>query len=248
MKRKLCRGCALLIIWLFAGRSADAAPLNIEMVPVKGGCYKMGSNDGVRNEKPVHEVCVNDFSIGKYEVTQAQWETVMGSNPSRFKNCGPECPVEYVSWNDVQGFIKKLNAQTGRQYRLPTEAEWEYAARAGASEYKWAGVNDEERLPRFAWYEANSGEITHKAGLKKPNGLGIYDMSGNVWEWCQDWYEEGYYEESPKNNPTGPEKGEFRVLRGGSWGHTAASARVTYRARVVPSNRFNDNGLRLVLP
>jgi formylglycine-generating enzyme required for sulfatase activity len=219
----------------------------MKFVFVKGGCYQMGSTTGGDNEKPVHQVCVSDFYIGKYEVTQGQWEKVMGSNPSNFKQCGPECPVESVSWNDAQEFIKKLNAKSGKQYRLPTEAEWEYAARSGGRDETWAGTSDEASLGKFAWYEKNSGKVTHKAGLKKPNGLGIHDMSGNVWEWCQDWYNESYYEDSPKDNPPGADNGKYRVLRGGSWYYNADVAQATFRTRFPPVTR-GYFGARLALP
>jgi formylglycine-generating enzyme required for sulfatase activity len=208
----------------------------------------MGSNDCGSDAKPVHEVCVSDFSIGKFEVTQGQYASVMGSNPSQFASCGSDCPVEKVSWNDAQAFINKLNAKSGRQYRLPTEAEWEYAARSGGKDEKWAGTNDEAGLGKYAWYEKNSGKMTHRVGLKKANGLGIHDMTGNVYEWCQDWYNESYYEDSPKDNPPGADIGENRVLRGGSWDYSDNLARAAARYRYYPAYRTNTNGLRLVLP
>ena len=219
----------------------------MELIFVKGGCYKMGSTV-LSDEKPVHDVCVSDFSIGKFEVTQGQYAAVMGSNPSGFSQCGADCPVEQVSWNDAQAFITKLNAKSGRQYRLPTEAEWEYAAQSGGKDEKWAGTNDEAELGKYAWYDKNSEKKTHRGGLKKKNGLGIHDMSGNVWEWCQDWYNEAYYEDSPKDNPPGPDIGEKRVLRGGSWNDNGSSARAAYRFRVVPVGRGSSVGFRLVLP
>jgi formylglycine-generating enzyme required for sulfatase activity len=242
-------------------READAAPpsgvpdkpntdpiTGMEFVSVKGGCYQMGSTTGGTDEKPVHQVCLSDFHMGKYEVTQGQWEKMMGSNPSHFKQCGPECPVEDVSWNDAQEFIKKLNSGSGKQYRLPTEAEWEYAARSGGKDEKWAGTSDETSLGKYAWYEKNSGQTTHKAGLKKANGLGLHDMSGNVWEWCQDWYSDSYYDDSQKDNPTGPDNGEQRVLRGGSWLYNDNDARAASRSRCDPGSRYNYGGIRLVLP
>jgi len=189
----------------------------IEMVFVKGGCYQMGDTfgDGESDEKPVHEVCVDDYYIGKYEVTQGQWKAIMGNNPSYFKDCGDNCPVEQVSWNDIQDFMTKLNNKTGKNYRLPTEAEWEYAAKSGGKSEKYAGGND---IDSVAWYTSNSGGKTHPVGQKTANGLGIYDMSGNVWEWVNDWYGDKYYGESPKNNPKGSNSGSDRVLRGGCWG------------------------------
>jgi len=142
--------------------------------------------DGKKDEKPSHKVCVNDFYLGIYEVTQGQWEKVMGNNPSSFKK-GNNYPVERVSWEDVQQFIHRLNSQTGRKYRLPTEAEWEYAARSGGKQEKYAGTNQEGELKEYAWFTANSDFQTHPVGQKRPNGLGIYDMIGNVSEWCADW-------------------------------------------------------------
>lgn len=231
---------------LLSAVTAFAAP-NIEMVRVPGGCFQMGGGSG--DEIPIHEICLNSFQIGRYEVTQAQWQEVMGKNPSGFKKCGLECPVEQVSWNDVQNFIRNLNEQTGMNYRLPTEAEWEYAARSGGKAEEYAGVNDTALLPAFAWFGVNSEKTTHKVGLKKPNGLGIYDMSGNVWEWCQDWYSEGYYEVSPRNNPQGPEDGKEHVTRGGGWGAPATVLRTTERGNVMPGQRnANGVGFRLLLP
>lgn len=222
----------------------------MELIFVKGGCYKMGSTDGGSEEKPIHEVCVSDFSMGKFEVTQGQYAAVMGNNPSNFKQCGPDCPVESVSWNDAQEFIRALNQKSGRQYRLPTEAEWEYAARSGGKDEKWAGNNDESGLGKYAWYDKNSGKMTHRVGLKKANGLGLHDMSGNAWEWCQDWYNEAYYEDSPKDNPPGADIGEKRVLRGGSWVFNDYHARAGGRFRGVPGGRGSafGYGFRLVLP
>ncbi len=203
------------------------------MVFVKGGCFTMGCTSEQSNcnddEKPTHRVCLDDFYIGKYEVNQKQWKEIMGNNPS-YNKCD-DCPVEKVSWNDVQEFIKKLNQKTGHNYRLPTEAEWEYAARGGqqSNGYKYSGSNN---LDEVGWYWKNSGDDylsgdwdwdkikknhckTHKVGQKKANELGIYDMSGNVWEWCSDWYGSDYYKSSPERDPQGPFNGRNRVNRGG---------------------------------
>ena len=211
------------------------------MVLVKGGTFKMGSNDGESDEKPVHTVTVDDFYIGKYEVTQKQWKEIMGSNPSRYK--GDNLPVENVSWDDVQKFIKKLNQKTGQNYRLPTEAEWEYAARGGStgSPTKYAGSNN---IDDVAWYSSNSGRKTHAVGTKKANELGIYDMSGNVWEWCSDWY--GSYSSGSQNNPQGSSSGTFRVLRGGSWLRGTNFCRVANRIRYNRVLTGSSVGFRIV--
>jgi formylglycine-generating enzyme len=219
----------------------------MEFVFVKGGCYQMGDTfgDGQSHEKPVHEVCVGDFYIGKYEVTQGQWQAVTGSNPSNFSNCGANCPVEQVSWNDVWNFMVELNSKSGKHYRLPTEAEWEYAARSGGKSEKYAGGND---VDAAAWYDGNSGSKTHPVGQKKPNGLGLYDMSGNVWEWCSDWYGSDYYKNSPRDNPQGPASGSYRVLRGGSWYNRPWGVRAAIRNWDNPDYRFNNIGFRLAVP
>ncbi|OQX74564.1 MAG: hypothetical protein B6D61_11505 [Bacteroidetes bacterium 4484_249] len=229
---------------------------DIEMVFVKGGTFTMGctseQSDCGDDEKPTHEVSVSDFYMGKYEVTQKQWLEIIGNNPSHFKNCD-DCPVEQVSWNDVQEFIKKLNANTGLHYRLPTEAELEYAASGGSLSpagggagggFKYAGSNN---IYEVAWYEDNSSKKTHPVGQKQPNELGIYDMSGNVWEWCSDWYGENYYENSPRNNPQGPSSGSYRVWRGGGWYSNSWSCRVASRIRIAPGDRGSCLGFRLVL-
>jgi len=230
----------------------SAADYGIEMVFVKGGTFTMGctseqGSDCYIDEKPTRRVTLSDYYIGKYEVAQKQWRAVMGastslSNPSYFKNCD-DCPVENVSWNDIQEFIKKLNQLTGKKYRLPTEAEWEYAARGGAQSrgFKYAGSNT---IDEVAWYTSNSGSKTQAVGRKKPNELGIYDMSGNVWEWCNDWY--GNYGSSDQTNPQGPSSGSDRVLRGGSWRGDSGFCRVTNRFINGPDYRFNFNGFRLV--
>ena len=214
-----------------------------------GGCFQMGSNDGDYDEKPVHKVCVDGFWLGKYEVTQGQWQKIMGNNPSKFPKGwfkkGDNYPVEMVSWNDCQEFIKKLNAQSTRKFRLPTEAEWEYAARSGGRDETYAGGNDVDRV---SWYDGNSGGSTHHVGGKAPNGLGFYDMSGNVREWCADWYSSDYYEDSPKRNPTGPASGSNRVILGGSWGNGSWRVRSVDRGWYGLADRVNYLGFRLVSP
>ncbi|MEN6423126.1 MAG: formylglycine-generating enzyme family protein [Smithella sp.] len=229
------------------GKTFKDAATGMEMIFVKGGCFQMGDTfgDGYSQEKPVHEVCVSDFYMGKYEVTQGQWQRIMGNNPSHFSSCGANCPVENVSWNDVQGFIEKLNSRTGKRYRLPTEAEWEYAARSGGKSEKYAGGDDVDAV---AWYFSNSGSRTHPVGQKQPNGLGLYDMSGNVWEWCNDWYGDKYYNQSPRDNPGGPSSGSSRVFRGGSWFNLAARTRAANRYWNFPDFRDLIRGFRLALP
>ena len=223
-----------------------------EMVYVEGGTFEMGSNNGSGDEKPVHSVTVSSFLMGKYEVTQAQWRSVMGSDPPELynKNCD-DCPVDRVSWKDIQEFLQKLNARTGGKYRLPTEAEWEYAARGGKNwrdGYTYSGGND---LKTMGWFGENYQEskhgaegTTHPVGKKLANQLGIHDLSGNVWEWCNDWY--GTYPSTSQTNPTGPATGTYRVLRGGSWFLTPSGARVAFRNDGTPGARNGSFGFRLV--
>jgi formylglycine-generating enzyme required for sulfatase activity len=191
----------------------------------------------IGEEKPVHQVKISSFEIGKYELTQEQWQSVMGRNPSEF--IGANLPVEKVSWNDAQEFIKKLNARNdGYTYRLPTEAEWEYACRAGSTG-DYAGKLDE-----MAWYRKNSDNKTHPVGQKKPNAWGLHDMHGNVWEWCLDW--SGNYSESQSSNPAGSRTGIFRVIRGDGYLRDAAGCRSAFRNGYSPIYSKNDLGLRLV--
>ena len=224
--------------------------INIEMVKVEAGSFDMGATPEMRSlqypyddEKPDHRVTLTkNYYIGKYEVTQALWQVVMGNNPSRFK--GDDLPVERVSWKRCQDFISKLNSLTGKRFRLPTEAEWEYAARGGNKSrgYRYSGSNT---LDDVAWYGDNSGSKTHAVGTKQPNELGIYDMSGNVSEWCQDW--RGSYSSSPQTNPTDAVSGSYRVDRGGSWLYSAWFSRSSSRGGRTPGGRDGDLGLRLVL-
>ena len=221
--------------------------VSYEMVWVEGGTFRMGATpeqggDAESDEKPVHSVTLSSYYIGKTEVTQALWKAVMGSNPSEFK--GDNLPVENVSWNDCQKFIRKLNALTGQNFRLPTEAEWEFACRGGNNSrgYKYSGSN---YIDNVAWYGDNSGNKTHPVATKSPNELGIYDMSGNVWEWCCDWY--GDYTSGAQTNPKGPESGSLRVRRGGSWLGYARGCPSSNRDYGIPSGRVSYLGLRLAL-
>ncbi len=218
--------------------------VEFRMVAVEGGTFQMGATSEQQSpdsdEKPVHQVTLSSFSIGETEVTQELWEAVMGSNPSRFE--GSQLPVERVSWNDCQTFITKLNQLTGQTFRLPTEAEWDYAARGGnqSKGYQYSGSNN---IGEVAWYDGNSSSKTHDVALKAPNELGLYDMSGNVWEWCQDWY--GSYSSSSQTNPQGPSSGSSRVIRGGSWDGNARICRVSHRLNYSPSGTGTDLGFRL---
>ena len=221
--------------------------ISIDMVRIGAGTFTMGATPEMENpyndEKPTRCVTLtNDYYIGKYEVTQALWQAVMGSNPSNRK--GDNLPVEEVSWDDCQEFISKLNRMTGKTFRLPTEAEWEYAARGGnkSKGYQYSGSNN---LSDVAWYRDNSGYKTYAVGTKQPNELGIYDMSGNVWEWCQDWY--GEYSSSSQVNPTGANSGSSRVNRGGAVGNDARLCRSSCRANDVPGTHYSILGLRLSL-
>jgi formylglycine-generating enzyme required for sulfatase activity/cytochrome oxidase Cu insertion factor (SCO1/SenC/PrrC family) len=260
----------------------------IEFVPVKGGCYTMGntfgSGEGAPNEKPFHEVCVDDFSVGKYDVTVGDFkefvkdtgyrtEAELGGGCyewSRRKNVSLDWrnpgfsqddrhPVVCVSWNDSVAFAEWLSAKTGRKYRLPSEAEWEYAARSGGKRERYAGISDQSQLYRYANFcdencffsyqtvsQDDGYRFTAPVGSYTANGLGLYDMTGNVFQWINDWYEKAYYQESPKDNPRGPDSGTYRVLRGGSWFHTPLYSRVSYRLWGAPDTRFYDIGFRLV--
>lgn len=219
--------------------------VTFKMIYVEGDTFTMGAtseqgNDVDSDVKPIHSVTLSSYSIGETEVTQALWQAVMGSNPSYFS--GSNKPVEEVSWDDCQDFIRKLNALTGENFRLPTEAEWEYAARGGNKRrgYKYAGSNN---IGNVAWYLSNSDSQSHNVATKLPNELGLYDMSGNVFEWCQDWY--GGYSSGSQTNPTGPSSGSYRVIRGGSWSNW--EHRVFDRSFMSPGSRIDRLGLRLAL-
>jgi formylglycine-generating enzyme required for sulfatase activity len=203
----------------------------------------MGSGYDDKNhqddEGPVHKVCLDAFWIGKCQVTQNQWSKIMGNNPSKFQK-GDMYPVEMISWNDTQVFIAKINEKSGKKYRLPSEAEWEYACRAGDSK--------KYDLDASAWYAKNSDGSTHPVGEKEANAFGLHDMLGNVWEWCADKYGENYYASSPEKNPLGPLAGNNRVLRGGSWIDDPFDCRAVFRDRSEPSYRSMLFGFRLVLP
>ena len=219
------------------GKVYEVKGVKFAMVEVEGGTFKMGDNSNL-DSKPIHKVKLNGFAIGQTEVTQDLWKAVMGYNP-----CNPEgakLPIENVSWNDCQTFIQKLNQLTGQQFRLPTEAEWEYAARGGnlSKGYKYSGGNSIEEV---AWFSDNSDYKLHVVAEKAPNELGIYDMSGNVYEWCQDWY--GDYSSEPVSNPTGPNSGEQRIYRGGCYSDAESMMIVAKRNSWEPG--VSISGLRL---
>jgi formylglycine-generating enzyme required for sulfatase activity len=236
------------------GKKHPAAPqasassshgLNPAMVKIPAGSFMMGSNQG--DEQPVHRVSIDyAFEMGKTEVTQGLWKAVMGNNPSRFNTCGENCPVEQVSWDDIQLFIAELNAQTGKTYRLPTEAEWEYACLAGNNSDTYCGGDSPVGV---AWFDINSESKTHPVASKRANAFGLYDMSGNVWEWVQDYYSQDY-NGAPDNgrartSPGNGKYGSYRVLRGGSWSDGTQNLRAAIRYGSVPSARFNSLGFRL---
>ena len=227
--------------------------LSFDMILVEGGAFRMGDDDSeeaLDREQPAHQVVLESFHIGQYPVTQGLWEWVMGpdNNPSAFK--GGERPVENVSREDTLAFIDQLNRLTGHTYRLPSEAEWEYAARGGRKSqgYQYAGGNEMEEV---GWYKENSGGETKVVGLKKPNELGIFDMSGNVYEWCLDWFGDSYYaachESGVASNPRGPETGTYRIFRGGCWNYGPERCRVAYRHHDRPWRGYPYLGFRLAL-
>ncbi len=225
--------------------SVNGVPFN--MIRVEGGTFMMGAtseqgSDAADDEKPAHQVTLSSYYMGETEVTQEMWQAVMGSNPPYFS--GSQKPLDQVSWDECQTFITKLNSLTGQRFRLPTEAEWEFAARGGNQNrgYKFAGGNT---IDNVAWYRDNSNSQTHNVGTKRANELGLYDMSGNVEEWCQDWY--GSYSSSSQTNPTGPSSGYSRVIRGGSRFLFARGCRVSIRSYYPPDSWFKGLGLRLAL-
>lgn len=225
-------------------RDFNVNGVEFTMVYVEGGTFMMGSDDAYADdwEKPVHQVTLSDYYIGQTEVTQALWQAVMGNNPSEF--VGNNRPVESVSWDDCQEFIGRLNQITGENFCLPTEAQWEFAARGGnySKGYKYSGSND---IDAVAFYEASSGGKTRVVGITQANELGIHDMSGNVWEWCYDWY--GPYSSVAITDPAGPSSGSHRVFRGGGWFDSATYCLCTFRSCYTPADADYALGLRLAL-
>ncbi len=221
--------------------------VTMEFVLVPAGDFIMGSdeNTGDGDESPQHKVTfTRPFYLGKFEVTQEQWSALMGGNPSEFH--GPHRPVDNVSWNDCQAFLARLSAKTGRRFALPTEAQWEYACRAGTAT-PWSFGERETDAADYGWLAANSGGATHPVGEKKPNAWGLHDMHGNVWEWCADWYEKHAYAASDVTDPTGPAASTSRILRGGAWGEHPNNARSAVRNCIGPDTHHNGTGFRCVM-
>jgi len=215
--------------------------ITIELVKVSAGSFTMGSEKGYSNEMPLHRVTLDEFYIGTYEVSQKLWHAVMGANPAHFNDC-PDCPVEMISYADATDFIERLNRLTGLMFRLPTEAEWEYAANGG-TDGKRTRYSGSYKVIEVAWYERNAENRTHPVGLKMANELGIYDMSGNVYEWTQDWM--GRYKRKGQVNPLGAERGKMKVIRGGCWYDTRDGCSIHCRVEMNPSDKNGCLGLRL---
>jgi formylglycine-generating enzyme required for sulfatase activity len=242
----------LLFIYmiLMTGQAHGATAPEIRTAPVTGGCFQMGDQSGVGgyDEKPLHEVCVDDFRLGVFEVTEAEWRDVMRSILPLLPVHGAGYPVSGVSWHDAREFITRLNTLSGLKYRLPTEAEWEYAARGGGSKMTYSGTDDEKTLGDFACAQLSCAGTLLPVGQKKPNGLGLYDMSGNAWEWVQDRYDSYYYRQSPKHNPPGDPFGVNRIVRGGGSDSVNGQLRVSYREYLAPNIRRDGVGFRVALP
>ena len=245
MKRILLGAASVLL----AGTArAEPVAATIELVNVPAGCFLMGTQLGEKHERPVHKVCVSAFQIGKFEVTQAQWRTAMGTNPARFSACGDDCPVEQVSWSDVQAFLAKLASEKAGVFRLPTEAEWEYACRSGGKEEIYPGGVSSLEVGKIAWFNKQEADnTTHPVGGKDPNGLGIHDMAGNVWEWVQDTFNSPYAA-AGENNPRveDADPNAKRVIRGGSWDQKINYVRCGIRNRYATDTRDPRIGLRVV--
>ncbi len=215
---------------------------DIEFIFIRGGEFLMGAEDNeFMDETPKHKVYVSSFWMSKYEITQKQYQRLTGNNPSKFKN--DNNPVEIVTWLEAVKFCEKFSRKYNIKVRLPYEAEWEYACRAGSTtRYYWGKEMD----GKYCWYDKNAGKKTHPVGEKEPNQWGLYDMSGNVWEWCMDWHDEAYYSESPLKDPKGPLNGKYKVQRGGSWHYDYSFQTATYRDREKEDKNCTDLGFRIV--
>jgi formylglycine-generating enzyme required for sulfatase activity len=266
MFQSICKGVIAVSLWLGVGASISSAQppkeitnsIGMKLVLIPKGTFMMGSpesEEGRGEDETQHGVTISkDYYLGVYEVTQAQYEKVIGKNPSRFQgaivgNENADLPVDNVSWDDAVAFCKKLSdlpeeKKAGLVYRLPTEAQWEYACRAG-SKTAYSFDDEEGLLPVYGWFYRNSSKRTHTVGLLEPNAWGLYDMHGNVWEWCSDWYEE--YPKGAVSDPTGPKEGSSRVYRGGSWNNLAALCQSALRSGNNPSLRINYLGFRVAL-
>lgn len=253
MKCSLAACVVLALTFLTLGVRASDAPgktlsldlgggVKLEMVLIPAGKFMMGSDKG--GEKPAHEVTITKpFYMGKFTVTQAQYQQVIGSNPSKFK--GAENPVDSISWEVAQKFCAKASEITKMTITLPTEAQWEYACRAGSKTAYYNG-DTEADLEKAGWYSVNAKDTTHPCGKKEPNAWGLYDMHGNIWQWCMDWHDSTYYAKSPKEDPQGPESGATRVMRGGTYDTTAYGCRSAYRYSFEPARKFENMGFRVI--
>ena len=248
MKNKSLLLLTILILFLFHCQAQTTTHYPV-MINIKGGTFNMGGTES--DEKPVHSVTVNDFSMGKYEITVAQYKAFCkstGRTMPKTPSWGlkDNYPIVNINFNDASVYCNWLSKVTGKKYRLPTEAEWEYAARGGSknSNYLYAGGNT---IDEVGWNSSNAGDQAQAVGIKKVNELGLYDMSGNVMEWCNDWYNYSYYATSPTINPQGPTSGSIHILRGGSWYHSPSFCRVAFRSGNRPSDRYDSRGFRVVL-
>ncbi|KWT76812.1 formylglycine-generating enzyme family protein [Candidatus Magnetominusculus xianensis] len=248
MKKSAMVVCMLFVMLIVSQTVYGQSVSDIPMAFVKGGCFQMGDTfgDGQQNERPLHRVCVSDFYMGKYQVTQGLWKEVMGDNPSKLQ-IGDSFPVESVSWNDIQRFISRLNHMTGKNYNLPTEAQWEYSCREGGKEVKYVKNITDKELTDYAWYRGNSDGTTHTVGQKHPNELGLYDMVGNVWVWIRDVYAKDAYAESGTDNPVNMSGDGRRVIRGGNFSSDSNNLRCSRRGSYHPNIQEQDIGFRLVL-
>lgn len=261
MKKISLLACALFVVINLSAQTQQVyienagCDLNMKMIRVEGGTFQMGSNEGEIDEKPVHSVNLSSYYIAECEITQAQWRKVMGTTVYQQRDkagagwsmcgVGSSYPMYYVSWEEAQEFCRRLSQRTGRKYALPTEAQWEYAARGGKYS-RGCSFSGNYAIAKVAWCEDNSLNQAHPVKQKQPNELGLYDMSGNVREWCRDWYGGSYYSSSPQNNPTGPSSGNDRVLRGGSWNDLAVHCSVSGRFFSYSSDRYFVVGFRVV--